>query len=207
METNRLRIRSEAELELQQDGLDKIFQGLAGLGVEAFLSGGTLLGAVRANDFIPWDWDVAVSVRLEEILPVANSVRELLEETGFSVKKFNTSRTNWKLVLTKDNAIFELKAFRRFGSRRLRRDYFTFDQFFQGTCHVMLRGRKYRSMCPPEAYLEHAYGRDWQTPVRTDDKEVYISRASWRARRHAQVFAAHRKKQLVTLLVFIRGAR
>ena len=55
---NKVRLRTNEELIAQNEGLVLIKNILEKIGVIYYLSSGTLLGAVREKDFIPWDWDV-----------------------------------------------------------------------------------------------------------------------------------------------------
>lgn len=62
----RFRNRSKAELKPREEGLTRLADVLESLHVPYFLSDGTLLGAVRDADFIPWDDDVGLCMRAED---------------------------------------------------------------------------------------------------------------------------------------------
>ena len=61
-ESSKIRIRTSQELSLQMEGLIELKKIMNSLLKNWFLSGGTLLGVYRDGDFIPWDWDVEVTV-------------------------------------------------------------------------------------------------------------------------------------------------
>ena len=69
-----LRTRSKEELEIRRSEFLKICQILDDLEIRYFLQTGILLGAIRHNDFIPWDWDVDISVFSNEIISKTDSV-------------------------------------------------------------------------------------------------------------------------------------
>ena len=50
-----------------------------------FLSDGTLLGAYRDGDFIPWDWDVEVTVLTEEAYEKEGKLLKGLLGAGFVI--------------------------------------------------------------------------------------------------------------------------
>jgi lipopolysaccharide cholinephosphotransferase len=196
----RLRLRSDAELAVQADGLALLCDRLTVLEVPHWLSGGTLLGAARDGDFIPWDWDVEVSVRTEDLVDRIDVVRDDLLAAGFRVEEADRAPDNLKLVLDRGGARFELQAYRRQGAERTRRNYRTEERFFDEATTVTLRGRTYPCMGPLDAYLTHRYG-DWRTPLRTSDKSAYLApgyfRASARRRRVATLLAAVRRRLVV----------
>src|SRR4030042_3981813 len=76
-------IRSESEMQLQLEGLIKIYDIFKILNVPMFLSAGTMLGAIRGGDFIPWDWNVSVSCRAEEFNPKIKKFLDLMKQKGF----------------------------------------------------------------------------------------------------------------------------
>lgn len=47
--------------------LDEVCEALEGAGVEWSLHAGTLLGAIREGDFVPWDYDIDVAFPAEQL--------------------------------------------------------------------------------------------------------------------------------------------
>ena len=61
------RIRTKLELDIRRKEFIEICILLDSLNIRYFLLGGILLGAIRNNDFIPWDWDVEICVLSEDV--------------------------------------------------------------------------------------------------------------------------------------------
>lgn len=85
----------------------KVFDGFCREhNINYVLAGGTLLGAVRHQGFIPWDDDVDL-IMLPEEFEKFNAVRHLLpapfvakDLPGTGITKFLTSRESWRPVRT-----------------------------------------------------------------------------------------------------------
>jgi hypothetical protein len=199
----KIRIRSEDELTAQGRGLAALSDALSEVGLPHFVSGGTLLGAVRDGDFIPWDWDVEVSVRSEEAVGRLDDAVAALSRHGFSVGAVERDEANLKVVAHREGATFEVRGYRRRGELRVRRDFRTRERFFAGAAEVTLRGRTYPCLGPVDEYLADRYG-DWRTPVRSATKSEYLA-PNYFARSGAQRrlgvlvgAAARRLRRLVT---------
>lgn len=193
----KVRVRSEQELQTQAEGLALLSSTLDRLGVLHLLSGGTLLGAARERDFIPWDWDVEVSVRSEDVSGRLHEIADALIGSGFTLVGRDASPDNLKLVLDREGAVFELQAYRRNGDWRTRREYRTAQRFFDGATAIELRGRIYPCVGPIDDYLTDRYG-DWRTPLRTADKSAYLApsyfrRPAWQRRLRALATALLRR--------------
>lgn len=193
----KIRLRSDEELEAQSRGLELLHDTLAGLGVLALLSGGTLLGAAREGDFIRWDWDVELSVRAEDVDGRLDEIADALTSTGFTLRERDDDADNLKLVLGRDGAVFELQAYRLRGPWRIRRNFRTRQHFFADATTIELRGRTYPCMGPLDDYLNDRYG-DWRTPLRTADKSAYLAPTyfrvpAWRRRAVAILRAVRRR--------------
>ena len=73
------RFRTKKELLTRKKEFLKICDILDSCKVNYFLSTGILLGAIRDNDLIKWDWDIEISVFANELLPKIDLVSKKLK--------------------------------------------------------------------------------------------------------------------------------
>jgi len=175
MVSDRLRIRDESELELQNKGLIELSNILKSIEIPHFLSSGTLLGAVRQGNFIPWDWDVQFYFKLEDVKGQYEKILHLFESSGFVSKKLDTSDNHWKIVVIKYNTEYEMTAWEKSGKMRVRSNWSISGHFFESPDTIDFLGNTYQCMTPATEYLEYCYGKDWRTPKRIDDKSEYLA--------------------------------
>ena len=83
---NKLRLRTKVELEDRKKGFLEIVNILKSNNIFFFLQGGVLLGAVRNNSFIQWDWDVEISLFSDEFFEKREIIKNALLENGFKIK-------------------------------------------------------------------------------------------------------------------------
>ena len=178
---DKVRLRSDAELMIQNDGLIILKEILEKEKILYYLSSGTLLGAVRDKDFIRWDWDVQMYLLMENAYPLRHKISKSLLDGGFNIHKFIDSDDSLKWDLRKEGVIFELTAWSRQGKwrHRKKKSMRVPSYLFEGEYSINFKGINYRTLNPPEEYLEFCYG-DWQTPIRTSDKEIYMTSKHWR---------------------------
>ena len=173
---NKLRIRSAEELSLQMVGLVTLAEVLSKHLARWYLSGGTLLGACRDGDFIPWDWDVEVTVLTEEVQPKEGAVLKALLEAGFVISASDSSRENFKIVASGWGTAYEIlgRYLKGDGAARARLTTEVPAHFFESQEVVAFRGHSFPAPSPAEDFLEALYG-DWRTPLKTADKHAYFS--------------------------------
>ncbi len=180
--SDKIRIRTEEELDLQSKGLQELGQMLDQLDLTWYICGGTMLGAVRDKDFIKWDWDVGVALLHEEMEPGYDRLKESLVRNGFEIKKEDLRKNNLKITAEKYRADFEISAWYKEGDYRMRKGLKRPAHFFEEPGEVELRGHTYPAPAPQEEFLEFVYG-DWRTPKRTADKEEYFNEQNLRGGR------------------------
>lgn len=170
-------VRSEAELELQREALRHMARTLEGASFNYYLSSGTLLGIVRDGDLIPWDWDLGLYFKTEEIWGRLPELCQLLVDAGFVVERcemFYKSSREVKVVARFDGIKFELLSWSMNGAFRMRRSRRIPAHIFEGNSSVVFFDHSFTTFLHPTDYLEWAYG-DWKIPLRTADKSVYLS--------------------------------
>ena len=187
MTIDRLRMRNAAELKRQNQGLVELSMLLERAKVRHYLASGTLLGAVRDNDFIPWDWDVQFYFRLEDVSQHYEELVGLMQASDFCPIKTDDSADHWKITVIKYDTMYEMTAWTLSGNLRVRRDWKMPARYFDDVDEIDFLGRKYLCMSPKEDYLSHCYGHDWCIPKRTIDKNVYLASTFFRKPRFQRI--------------------
>jgi ubiquinone/menaquinone biosynthesis C-methylase UbiE len=160
------------DLEARAEGLREAYDILEKLKIRFWLTGGSLLGAVRENDFIPWDDDVDMDMLKEEFVPVMHKIKEELMKAGFVVRLTDKGRFP-KMAFFKYGQKYALGALLDEGEWRVRPAYKYPGKFFKNEKRREFKGRDFLVPSPPEKFLEHVYG-DWRTPIKSDvDEEFY----------------------------------
>ena len=98
----KIRDRTYDELLVRKKEFLKICDILDQLKIIFFLNSGILLGAIRDNDFIKWDWDIEISVFSDELLPNIDLIANKLKENGFKIKKINKKEDDSKIDFVGD---------------------------------------------------------------------------------------------------------
>lgn len=177
----KLRTRSSEELSLQMEGLLVLKDVLNKTLQKWFLTGGTLLGAVRDGDFIHWDWDVEVSVLAEEAVQKEGELLKNLIKAGFLISSNDTSIENFKICVKGWGTEFEIlgRYLNTTEGLRTRNTTKVPAYLFNEFEIITFRGHNFPAPSPINKYLEALYG-DWKTPVKTEDKKKYYSKAAYK---------------------------
>ncbi len=161
------------DLQAREKALQEASDVLSSAGVRFWLTGGSLLGAIRENNFIAWDDDVDLDMLEEEFVGVMKELKERLIEAGFVVRLIESNRFP-KMAFFKYGQKIALGALRDDGEYRTRPAYKYPARFFNEKEKIDFKGRQFLVPSPPEKFLEHVYG-DWQTPKRSDIDEEYYN--------------------------------
>ena len=143
------------------------------LDMQFWLTGGSLLGAVRDNDFIAWDDDVDFDTLLEDFLKIKYLLRDKMLESGFVVRL--TDDENFpKVSFYKKGQKIALGALKKDGDWRVRPAYRYPAAMFNLKKTIIFKGLKFYVLSPTEEFLEHVYGKRWKEPIKAEnDIEFY----------------------------------
>ena len=178
-ESSKIRIRTSQELSLQMEGLIELKKIMNSVLKNWFLSGGTLLGVYRDGDFIPWDWDVEVTVLSEEAIIKEGELLKSLALAGFTITNLDSTKENFKIDAKGWGTSYEIvgRYLKDNNSIRARSMTEVPSKFFQSTETVTFRGHDFPAPSPADKFLEAMYG-DWKKPKKTVDKNQYYSKSA-----------------------------
>ena len=177
----KVRDRTEKELEVRKYEFLKICKILDELNVRYFLQTGILLGAVRDNSLIKWDWDIEISVFAEEFIGQIDDVASLLRDSGFNINNVRKVRDDSKIdffgSLPSDVTGYTIFSWNYSKIRDVywRREFSIPSKFLNSFSTIEFFGKKFNCPNSPKEYLKFAYG-NWETPIRTSDKNEYNSK-------------------------------
>ena len=162
-----------------------------------WLDAGTLLGIIRDNELIPWDYDIDLSVSSTYIKQVLSLKKQflpkyrLLKRLDYSDRLPDIYRSCkvklilGKLSLLKNKQELHLDIFFKY---KVDNHYYWIDssitkrvdaRFHDSLDTIMWNGRKYSIPAHVEDYLTQRYGEDWRTPKENydasiDDQSIYV---------------------------------
>lgn len=146
--------------------LDKVAELLNKVSAKWWISGGTLLGLYRDNDFIPEDEDIDVEILGNEKL--FEIMREF-NKHGEPIRFMKDSEFTYNYVFKfPDNIIVDLYFYRKNGKHIKSISGLTFKEIGYPICFYTDRtvlehnGTRYPCL-EPERYLLHVYGENWRT--------------------------------------------
>ena len=176
---NKIRVRTKEELQIRKYEFLKICELLNKLDINYFLVTGVLLGAIRENDFIPWDWDVELSVLSDEVAEKFDLLIDEIKTSGFTIEKYYKELSTLKIdfvgKLPKETTAYTINGWNHDKIKNIfwRRTYKIPDHFLLNMKKIHFFEKYHFAPYPPEKFLEYQYG-NWKKPLKTSNKLVYM---------------------------------
>ena len=177
----KVRDRTNNELNTRKKEFLKICDILVSLKINFFLNSGILLGAIRDNDFIKWDWDIEISVFSSEFLPKIDLISNTLEKSGFKIARIIRNKNNLKIdfigLYPSDVTSYTIYGWQYSKIRNVywRKELSIPSKFLNELSKFNFLGRQFNCPSNLEEYLTFVYG-NWRTPLRTSNKKVYLTK-------------------------------
>lgn len=178
---SKVRDRSKNELIARKNEFLKICKILDILKINYFLTSGILLGAVRDNDFIKWDWDIELSVFANDFYPNIDLISNKLQESNFKIDKIIRDKDNSKIDFigsySKEVTNYTIYAYKYSRIRDVywRKELTIPSKYLNKLSKLNFLGRQFNCPLYINEYLTFVYG-DWKKPLRTSNKKVYLSK-------------------------------
>lgn len=175
----KVRIRTTEELDVRKYEFLKICNLLDKLKIRYFLQGGVLLGAIRHNGFIPWDWDAELSVFSNEVYEKMDLLIKEIKNSGFVIEYFSKELSILKIDfvgdLPRDVTRYTIMGWNHNKKEKIfwRKQYKIPDHFLINMKKIKLFDKYHFAHYPPEKYLEFQYG-NWKKPLQTSNKYIYM---------------------------------
>ncbi len=179
---NILRLFKEKKIDrkVAEDNLMAMKKALDEMGVFFWLTCGTLLGAVRDDDFIGHDSDVDLGINIVDWTP---EILKVAEKYGFKLyKEFGTKETGLEYSFFRNGMKLDLFFFTAEvgnseqtywmavrggkGMKEVKRYVFPLIYDFKT---IEFKGHEFNVPENLEEYLEAQYGKDWRKPITTWD--------------------------------------
>jgi phosphorylcholine metabolism protein LicD len=170
-----LKIFSDEELNVRNEGLSLIHEGMCELEIDFFLMMGVLLGAVREKDFIRWDWDVELGFFTESIINRVSEIERVFESKQFKVELIDSTYENFKINLFYGSNKYTLWGLHYSGNFLQRKDYKFPKKYFSTFDKIYFKGIVYKTPNNTKDLLGYIYG-DWKIPKKTNIKSEYLQK-------------------------------
>lgn len=120
---------------------------------------GTLLGAIRGNDFIDHDEDTDIFVLHEQKTQFIEWYLAYMQDE-FKIIRFERNL----ISLIRDEEYIDVYFFKKSIHGRRCDDFFIPRKFFKSQTQVSLQGNQYPTIAEPLNFLSYQYGEDWRIP-------------------------------------------
>ena len=188
-------IRTEQEMNDRYEGLCHIDYILKSRNIPYILTAGTMLGAVRSNDFIQWDWNCSTGCKAEDLKGKEIELSNILLSAGFELTatiggkcinandpKYNDfvsspyKHIRFNLYYKNNYYQIENNVLSPDGKWRTRPQHKSPSWFFDSIKYVNIRDRVFPVPARAEEICQLMYGDDWRTPIHKKSRNESVNK-------------------------------
>ena len=166
----------------------EVYTMLSEMKARVWITGGTLLGAVREGDFIIDDDDVDMDMIEDDFRVIMYDIKLAFIKAGYVVRL--KDEKNPKMSIYKSGFKLSIGALKPCGKWLTRPIQKYPSHLFSEERFLTFKGIQCLVPFPPEKYLEHVYGVNWTVPIKSDDDDMtdYLSIKSFNFRSKTSLF-------------------
>jgi phosphorylcholine metabolism protein LicD len=176
---SKIRIRTPEELNVRKKEFVKICDILNKLKIKYFLQTGILLGAIRNNNLIPWDWDIEFSVFSIDLEPRLTDLIFKLQNSEFNIiktdKELDSIKIDFYGKLPSHTTTYTIYGWSHNKKKKIfwRKKLKVPEHFILNMRKIKFFDKFHYAPYPTEKYLEYQYG-NWKKPLQTSNKYLYM---------------------------------
>lgn len=165
--------KTEKQQQEHIDMLCEIKYILDNLGIKNILTGSALLGMTRDDDLIKWCYGAVLIVFIKDVIKIQEKIIDEIKKKKYKIKKFNKSKTGWKIRADKGILNIEIAGYFKDGNYYKRisnnRERKIPIKFLENLKKIKIRNNIF--LCPAETenYLTHLYD-NWRVPVKSEKR-------------------------------------
>jgi methionyl-tRNA formyltransferase len=157
---------------LSFENLKSIKKIMDKIGIDFWLTFGTLLGVVRDGDFISYDHDTDIAASSSDLISNFDALKESFISNGFVFRRDDDCENGLKIRVYRDKQDCCIEGFIN-GSLEdeeyLISKTFKFPRkYFENYGTINFKGVTFKAPYPVEDYLSFVY-RDWKNPIKQED--------------------------------------
>jgi len=147
--------------------------------ISFFLTGGSLLGAVRQESFAGKPSDVDLGIREEQLPRLLKAIPLLIKNGAANIRRWPLNRTK-RLQIFFPFTLIDVGIYKKKGKIWVGETENFYDKKFKGITfpikdlenlsYVKAYGLKFLAPANPETYLRKKFGKNWKTP---DKKQFF----------------------------------
>lgn len=163
---------------LKKKILSEFYDIIKNFNVRVILSGGTLLGCIRENNFIEWDDDIDLELYRDEFNSIIHNLMQKLTQKNFEYYA-NLTEPWEKISIYKEDQKIQIGTLYKNKEYMITRIRKIPAYLFDNPKKIIFKNMDFYVPNPPEKFLNHVY-INWKKPIKSDVDIEYLKSSYYR---------------------------